>query len=122
MISSEPVPLVIVEGFMSSAGALVWGNFEQHSNYQCQSNGERNRRTIFARSDILSLPPGYPFTVLSRSVGPVSSLHDRACELFYSLVGGQGEAGSIYGLWLSEQLTPKYHVARACGRVRALLS
>ena len=35
---------------------------------------------------------------------------------------GQGEAGSIYGLWLSEQLTPKYHVARACGRVRALLS
>ena len=25
------------------------------------------------------------------SVGPVSSLHDRACELFYSLVGGTGE-------------------------------
>lgn len=24
------------------------------------------------------------------SVGPVSSLHDRACELFYLLVGGTG--------------------------------
>jgi hypothetical protein len=24
------------------------------------------------------------------SLGPVSSLHDRACELFYSLLGGIG--------------------------------
>ncbi|KAJ8487302.1 hypothetical protein ONZ51_g4268 [Trametes cubensis] len=66
----QSVPLVIVEGFLSSAGAVVWGNFEQHSNFACQSNGEHDRRTIFA------------------SVGPVSSLHDRACELFYSLKGG----------------------------------
>ncbi|KAI0651991.1 alpha/beta-hydrolase [Trametes meyenii] len=71
----EPTPLVIVEGFLSSAGAIVWGNFEEHSNYACQSNGEQNRRTIFA------------------SVGPVSSLHDRACELFYSLVGGTVDYG-----------------------------
>ncbi|KAI0669760.1 alpha/beta-hydrolase [Trametes maxima] len=75
MSSPEPVPLVIVEGFLSSAGAIVWGNFEEHSNYACQSNGEQNRRTIFA------------------SVGPVSSLHDRACELFYSLVGGTVDYG-----------------------------
>lgn len=27
------------------------------------------------------------------SVGPVSSLHDRACELFYSLIGGVGTYG-----------------------------
>ncbi|KAL1951390.1 hypothetical protein VTO73DRAFT_539 [Trametes versicolor] len=70
MTCVEPIPLVIVEGFLGSAGAVVWGNFEEHSNYACQSNGEKTRRTIFA------------------SVGPVSSLHDRACELFYLLVGG----------------------------------
>ncbi|KAI0375137.1 alpha/beta-hydrolase [Pilatotrama ljubarskyi] len=76
MANPEPVPLVIVEGFLSSsAGAILWGNFEEHSNYACQSNGERGRRTIFA------------------SVGPVSSLHDRACELFYSLVGGMVDYG-----------------------------
>ncbi|KAI0778326.1 alpha/beta-hydrolase [Trametes elegans] len=71
----EPVPLVIVEGFLSSAGAVVWGNFERHSNHASQVNGEQHRRTIFA------------------SVGPVSSLHDRACELFYSLIGGTVDYG-----------------------------
>ncbi|KAM5530506.1 hypothetical protein V8D89_015822 [Ganoderma adspersum] len=76
MTPADPVPLVIVEGFLSSTGALIWGNFEQHSNYACQTNGERDRRTIFA------------------SVGPVSSLHDRACELFYSLVGGTVDYGA----------------------------
>ncbi|KAI1788803.1 alpha/beta-hydrolase [Ganoderma leucocontextum] len=76
MTPVDPVPLVIVEGFLGSAGALIWGNFEQHSNHACQTNGERDRRTIFA------------------SVGPVSSLHDRACELFYSLVGGIVDYGA----------------------------
>ncbi|CDO75496.1 hypothetical protein BN946_scf184935.g32 [Trametes cinnabarina] len=75
-----PVPLVIVEGFLSSAGAIVWGNYEEHSNYACRSNGERTRRTIFA------------------SVGPVSSLHDRACELFYSLIGGTVDYGAEHSL------------------------
>ena len=45
----DSIPLVIVEGFMSSAGALVWGNFEQHLNHDCESRGELRRRTIFAR-------------------------------------------------------------------------
>lgn len=45
----EPPPLVIVEGFLSSAGAVVWGNFEEHCNYACLANGEQIRRTIFAR-------------------------------------------------------------------------
>ncbi|KAI9065880.1 alpha/beta-hydrolase [Trametes sanguinea] len=78
MIPTDPTPLVIVEGFLSSAGAVVWGNFEEHSNYACLSKGERNRRTLFA------------------SVGPVSSLHDRACELFYLLVGGTVDYGAIH--------------------------
>ena len=87
----QSVPLVIVEGFLSSAGAIVWGNFEQHSNFACQSNGEHDRRTIFARC-VTSSMLNYAAMVLipTSSVGPVSSLHDRACELFYSLKGGIG--------------------------------
>lgn len=49
MTCVELIPLVIVEGFLGSAGAVVWGNFEEHSNHACQSNGEKTRRTIFAR-------------------------------------------------------------------------
>ncbi len=33
------------------------------------------------------------------SVGPVSSLHDRACELFYSLMGGTGEFSDCGITW-----------------------
>ncbi|EPT01550.1 hypothetical protein FOMPIDRAFT_24917, partial [Fomitopsis schrenkii] len=69
------VPLVIVEGFFSSAGALVWGNIHEHSNHLVRADGREDRRVIFSR------------------VGPVSSLHDRACELFYSLVGGVVDYG-----------------------------
>ncbi|EMD41878.1 hypothetical protein CERSUDRAFT_110436 [Gelatoporia subvermispora B] len=80
---AEPAPLVIVEGFLGTAGPALWGNFEEHANFASKSVGQRNRRTIFAR------------------VGPCSSLHDRACELFYSLVGGivdYGEEHSkLYG-------------------------
>ena len=47
--SSEPIPLVVVEGFLSGAGTLAWGNFETHSKYACRSNGEKERRTIFAK-------------------------------------------------------------------------
>ncbi|PIL31817.1 hypothetical protein GSI_06521 [Ganoderma sinense ZZ0214-1] len=99
MTSTDPVPLVIVEGFLSSAGALIWGNFEHHSNYACQTNGERDRRSIFA------------------SVGPVSSLHDRACELFFSLVGGIVDYGAKhshengharYGRTYTEGLYPEW--------------
>lgn len=30
------------------------------------------------------------YFIPSNSVGPVSSLHDRACELYYALMGGTG--------------------------------
>ncbi|TBU63809.1 alpha/beta-hydrolase [Dichomitus squalens] len=76
MAATPPTPLVIVEGFLSCAGALVWGHFEQYANHACQSNGEDDRRTIFT------------------SVGLVSSLHDRACELFYTLIGGTVDYGA----------------------------
>ncbi|KAF7290485.1 hypothetical protein MKEN_01495400 [Mycena kentingensis (nom. inval.)] len=61
--STEPIPLVIVQGFLS-AGSWIWGNFEKYLNKGCK----HPRRTIFV------------------SIGPVSSLHDRACELYYAWV------------------------------------
>ncbi|RDB29699.1 Lipase [Hypsizygus marmoreus] len=69
----EPVPLIIVEGFMSSTGSTtLWGDFEQSLNRSCKG---KRRRVMFA------------------SVGPVSSLHDRACELYYTLRGGAVDYG-----------------------------
>ncbi|PCH34010.1 alpha/beta-hydrolase [Wolfiporia cocos MD-104 SS10] len=70
-----PAPLVIVEGFLGGGGEVVWGNFQEHSNYACRLDGKEDRKIIFA------------------SVGPVSSLHDRACELFYALRGGTVDYG-----------------------------
>ncbi|KAJ7161357.1 alpha/beta-hydrolase [Mycena crocata] len=67
-----PIPLVIVQGFLGGTAAWLWGNFEHYL------NNDRNacrRHTIFV------------------SVGPVSSLHDRACELYYGLVGGTVDYG-----------------------------
>jgi hypothetical protein len=41
----EPIPLVVVEGFLGGAGALIWGNFQDHMNLGC----EQPRRVIFAK-------------------------------------------------------------------------
>ncbi|KAJ7103312.1 alpha/beta-hydrolase [Mycena belliarum] len=68
----EPMPLVIVQGFLGNTGRWLWGDFERHLNRDLKSTP---RRTIFV------------------SVGPVSSLHDRACELYYSLLGGTVDYG-----------------------------
>ncbi|KZT74987.1 alpha/beta-hydrolase [Daedalea quercina L-15889] len=72
---TQAVPLVIVEGFFCGAGAIIWGNFHQYSNHVYRAGGKEDRRVIFAR------------------VGPASSLHDRACELFFSLIGGRVDYG-----------------------------
>ncbi|KZT36598.1 alpha/beta-hydrolase [Sistotremastrum suecicum HHB10207 ss-3] len=88
------LPLVLVEGFLSSTSQFFWGKFEDHLN-----RGSVRRRIIFA------------------SVGPVSSLHDRACELYYALKGGPvdyGEQHSIefkhsrYGKVYEEGLYPAW--------------
>jgi hypothetical protein len=44
-LENEPIPLVIVEGFLGGAGALIWGNFEDSMNLGC----ERPRRVLFAK-------------------------------------------------------------------------
>ncbi|KAJ6504400.1 alpha/beta-hydrolase [Mycena vulgaris] len=67
----EPIPLIIVQGFLASSWGWMWGNFEHYLNL----GSSTPRRTIFV------------------SVGPVSSLHDRACELYYALLGGTVDYG-----------------------------
>ncbi|KAH8099298.1 alpha/beta-hydrolase [Cristinia sonorae] len=73
-----PPPLVIVEGFLGGFGTQTrWGDFQNHWTDDSMAGGSsRRRRAIFV------------------SVGPVSSLHDRACELFYALKGGTIDYGA----------------------------
>ncbi|KAJ7786540.1 alpha beta-hydrolase, partial [Mycena metata] len=79
----EPIPLVIVQGFLGGGTTWLWGNFEHYLNLGTKS--PKPRRTIIV------------------SVGPVSSLHDRACELYYALRGGTGEPSRMdYGTEHSE--------------------
>lgn len=62
----EPIPLVIVQGFLSSAGAFLWGNFENYLNQDLP--GGIRRRTIFVRFVESPLPPPRPFMFFTRSV------------------------------------------------------
>ncbi|THH33439.1 hypothetical protein EUX98_g795 [Antrodiella citrinella] len=74
----ESPPLVIVEGFLGGFGTQTrWGDFQNHWHDDAAAGDpSRRRRAIFV------------------SVGPVSSLHDRACELFYALKGGKLDYGA----------------------------
>jgi len=97
-------PLVLVEGFLSATSSFFWGKFEQYLNQDLSlletiAAVSKSRRVVFAY------------------VGPVSSLHDRACELFYALKGGivdYGEAHSReyghsrYGRHHPEGLYPEW--------------
>ncbi|KAJ4484950.1 alpha/beta-hydrolase [Lentinula edodes] len=76
-VQCQCIPLVIVEGFLGRTGSRIWGDFERHLNQECY---QCKRRVIFA------------------PVGPVSSLHDRACELYYSLVGGTVDYGEEHSI------------------------
>ncbi|KAF8330410.1 uncharacterized protein EI90DRAFT_3124500 [Cantharellus anzutake] len=75
----ELPPLVILEGFLSFVPRLFWGGFDKYFHAYRDSLGKkRHRKLIIAR------------------VGPVSSLHDRACELFYSIKGGTVDYGEAH--------------------------
>ncbi|KAF9076043.1 alpha beta-hydrolase [Rhodocollybia butyracea] len=71
-IHCQCLPLVIVEGFLGHTGPVIWGGFERYLNKECY---------------------GCKRDVIFTSVGPVSSLHDRACDLYYALVGGTVDYG-----------------------------
>ncbi|KAF9225408.1 alpha beta-hydrolase [Gyrodon lividus] len=103
IISDEPIPLVIVEGFLGGAGATLWGDLGVSLDADGENAAHRTRKVLFA------------------SVGPVSSLHDRACELFYSLVGGIVDYGDVhartnnhlrYGRMIEDALYPEWSVTR----------
>lgn len=80
--TSDLPPLIIVQGFLSPASDWIWGNFQDHFSEgeqafrsQLSDCSNKTRRIIFA------------------PLGPCSSLHDRACELFYALKGGRIDYG-----------------------------
>ena len=50
----DQVPLVIVEGFFSSVGALAWGNIHEHSNHLFRADGREDRRVIFSRQVLIA--------------------------------------------------------------------
>ncbi|KAI3479283.1 hypothetical protein L1887_58714 [Cichorium endivia] len=82
-------PLIICEGFLSAAQSVVWGNefrtylgvgHQQLVDQASPPSSPRSRRSGLGSSRAVVFAP----------IGPVSSLHDRACELFYALRGGHG--------------------------------
>ncbi|GAC99517.1 lipase [Pseudozyma hubeiensis SY62] len=98
--SSTIPPLIICEGFLSAAQSVVWGNeFRTYLGVGHQqlvdsvilpSSSPQPRRR---RSGLGSSRP-----VIFAPIGPVSSLHDRACELFYALRGGTVDYGHTHSL------------------------
>ena len=92
---------MIVEGFMGFNSSAIWGNFEEHSNQRGVDNSYlmEDRQVIFARLGICFdyFENSDDLCGNMHSVGPVSSLHDRACELFYSLRGGTGLVNLLLG-------------------------
>lgn len=64
----KPLPLVLVEGFLAVNNKWYWGSLE----YGFKNSKLPQRQII------------YP------EIGSISSLHDRACEIFYQIKGGTG--------------------------------
>ena len=95
---TDPVPLVIVEGFLGVAGPLLWGNVQEHSNHlSVLEENNVKREVLFARCVYL-LPSRQIDIDVSNSVGPVSSLHDRACELYFALRRVQAQVSRFEAL------------------------
>ena len=60
--------------------------------FECGVSGRGEEEDSFCQVCIDAKFGGYRAIVLThRRVGPVSSLHDRACELFYTIKGGTGD-------------------------------
>ena len=51
-------------------------------------------RSWYQSKGMLHITKGPEFDHRNVSLGPVSSLHDRACELYYSLAGGRVDYGA----------------------------
>jgi hypothetical protein len=73
---AEPTPVVFVEGFLGPGKPTYWGPLEKVFSSSDNKNDKnqklKNRRCIYV------------------TPGCVSSLHDRAVEIFYQIKGGRG--------------------------------
>ncbi|UZJ51146.1 hypothetical protein CBS101457_000466 [Exobasidium rhododendri] len=78
----EAVPLVIVEGFLCSTSTAVWGNFANHLEAGSERQAQKGRIAYGGRRQVVLVP-----------IGPLSSIHDRACELFHGLRGTRVDYG-----------------------------
>ena len=90
---AQPLPpLVIVEGFLSRGESVVWGT-------QFPVYLGRGADAYHAGTGARPGPGPGPGAgagdrqVVFAPIGPVSSLHDRACELYYALRGGTVDYG-----------------------------
>lgn len=99
----ELPPLIIVEGFLSAASSCVWGDFRSwldRGEAQWVQYREETQAYTTSSKGKATQPPSSstnsacPRRVIFAPIGPVSSLHDRACELYYALRGGTVDYGA----------------------------
>ena len=84
----KPTPLILVEGFLSTTGSVGWSPLRRYLSGYEKSLGDRD--VMIARC-LPSILHSRSSSQIPFSVGPISSLHDRACELYYAIKGGTGE-------------------------------
>lgn len=107
----SPAPIVVVEGFLCATSEDAWSAFGNemergaadwrrswHDEQQQQQQQQQQRvgRTSASQHVYSGLGAEHPYQrpIILAAVGPVSSIHDRACELFYGLVGGTVDYGA----------------------------
>ncbi|KAL5533939.1 hypothetical protein ACEPAG_399 [Sanghuangporus baumii] len=83
------VPLIIVEGFLSTSGSVAWSPLRNYVGGYENMLGDRK--------------------VMIASVGPVSSLHDRACELYYTIKGGTVDYGAEHARQSGHKRYGRHH-------------
>ena len=127
-------PLIICEGFLSAAQSVVWGNeFRTYLGVGHQQlvdqlpfsptpTSPTDVPTPTARRRKRRSGLGSHRPVVFAPIGPVSSLHDRACELFYALRGGTVDYGeqhakqhghARYGRHYDQPLCPSWGPPRS---------
>ncbi|EJD03643.1 alpha/beta-hydrolase [Fomitiporia mediterranea MF3/22] len=86
----KTTPLIMVEGFLSATGSIGWSPLRKYLAGFEGMLGERE--------------------VMIASVGPVSSLHDRACELYYTIKGGTVDYGEEHARQNGHKRFGRHHL------------
>ncbi|CAO1632090.1 unnamed protein product [Jaminaea pallidilutea] len=101
----SPAPIVVVEGFLCATSEDAWSAFgnemergaaDWRRSWHDEQQQQRVGRTSASQHMYSGLGAEHPYQrpIILAAVGPVSSIHDRACELFYGLVGGTVDYGA----------------------------